>query len=199
MSNLKSNKIFSENSSIWNFELVSNFWVGGWLKVSNSSHGYHGILKQWWDFYVNNEKKNVLLISENNIVKNEFNTIYPNWDISTLDLYTEIQQDTCDICANICDEKLPEKYDLIINQATLEHLYDPFGAMKNMCNSLNKDGYLISHSHAKNMDYHQYPRDYMRFMIDWWYDLPNNIPSIKLVELYEDEKLIHVFSCYKKS
>jgi SAM-dependent methyltransferase len=202
-----SNKIFSESNKEWDYSLSSNhmhhnFWIGGVLTVSNLSTGFHGLLKQWWEYYSKNHQLEVLLITENEQTKRELSELYKNWNIHTLDLYTELGDSESDIIVDICqpNEELWDhaKYDLIINQATLEHLYNPFEAMKNMCNSLQIGGHLITHTHAQNMPYHQYPRDYMRFMIDWWYDLPKYIKNIKLIELYEDERLMHVFSCYKK-
>lgn len=191
-------KRFSLNSIQWDYNWAQTGFVGGRLPLNNLSRGYHGILKQWWDHYLKIELPKVLLISENNRTKKELNDFYKNWDIHTLDLYPELDNDKSDIIMDICDCELINKYDLVINQATLEHLYNPFGAMQNMCESLNKGGYLISHTHSQLMGYHQYPRDYMRFMIDWWYDLPQHIRDIKLIELYEDDKLIHIFTCYEK-
>ena len=198
-------KRYSANNNKWNYKLSpdylgKDFWVGGLLSVSNLSTGFHGLLKQWWEYYGSIGIKDVLLVGENNIVKNELSSLYKNWNISTLDLYTELRDSKSDIIADICayNLQLGKKYDLIINQAILEHVYNPFGAMKNMCEHLNKGGYLITHASAQNYPYHQFPRDYNRFMIDWWYDIPFNIKDIRLIELYEDYKSLQVFSCYEK-
>lgn len=192
------NNIFSLNKNKWNF-VENDFRIGGRFPVSNTSKGYHGILKQWWDFYsINFKNPNVLLVSETNVVKKEFQKLYENWNITTVDYYPDVQGEKSDIISDMCSNELVDKYDLIINQATLEHLYNPFGAMKILFNSLNNNGYLINHTHSQYYNYHQYPRDYIRFMIDWWYDLPSLIENIKLLELYEDEKKWHVFTCYQK-
>jgi len=191
--------VFSLNNINWDYTKYEYWWIGHKFVVNNLSGGFHGLLKQWWDFYSSEfQNPKVLLISENNDVKRVFNDLYKNWDIHTLDLYTNLQSGTSDILSDICSDKLTNKYDIIINQATLEHLYNPFGAVENMCNSLNKGGYLITHTHAQVFGYHSAPRDYIRFMIDWWYDLPQYIKDIELVELYEDDRIIHVFTCYKK-
>src|SRR5271154_1871343 len=87
--------------------------------------------------------------------------------------------------------------DLIINQATLEHLYDPFGAMRNLISALKPGGVLVTHTHPPAMHYHAFPRDYFRFMKDWWHDLPLWIKSIELLELAMIENY-HVFTCYRK-
>lgn len=196
------NKNFSENNLKWDF--ILNGYVGGTFKASNLSNGFHGILKQWWEYYSKNDVNKVLLVSENNKVKKELGDLYNNWDITTLDLYYELTDSEPDIIADICsynlikEHNLENKYDLIINQAILEHVYNPFESMMNMSKSLKIGGHLITHTHAQNMTYHSYPSDYIRFMIDWWYDLPKYIENIKLIEFYQDDKDINVFSCYEK-
>lgn len=193
------NYSFSKNGNIWDENIYpGNYTIGGLFKCSNLSQGYHGILKQYWDTY--NKGNDVLLISENNIVKNEFNIVYPNWNIKTLDFYPEISTiNNVDIVADICknDNPIEDKYDLIINQATIEHVYNPFQAMLNLTRSLKNEGILVTHTHPPNQEYHQYPRDYFRFMIDWWIDLPNYIPNIELLEVCMKNNA-HVFTCYKK-
>lgn len=193
-------EIFSLNNKKWDYSCKEDGCsIGGKLKMDNLSGGFHGILEQWWSYYsLKFEYPKVLLISESNKIKKAFNSLYKNWVITTLDLYVELGDDTSDIVADICSDRLVDNYDIIINQATLEHLYNPFGAMRNMCDSLNNGGYLISHTHAQNMVYHSFPRDYMRFMVDWWYDLPLYIKNIKLAELYEDDPLVNVVTCYEK-
>lgn len=192
-------KVFSKDNRTWNFNIPTGFWIGGRHPASNLSQGFHGILKQWWDFYSSQlDSPHVLLVSENLKVKEEFHATYPTWTIDVIDLFTELQNESNVIVADICKEQLEKKYDLIINQANLEHMYDPFGAMRNLTNSLNSGGYMITHTHAQNFHYHQFPRDYIRFMIDWWYDLPQQIENIELLELYEDDNSHHVFTCYKK-
>ena len=193
-------KIYSENNIRWNYVLDGyNGYIGGTFRASNLSGGFHGLLKQWWEYFtLNIDNPKVLLVCENLKVKSELNNIYKNWNISVIDLFPNLQNNEDVIISDICKEALQNKYDLIINQANLEHMYNPFGVMSNLCNGLNKGGYLITHTHAQTMKYHQYPRDYIRFMIDWWYDLPQHISDIKLVELYEDDNLKHVLTCYEK-
>jgi SAM-dependent methyltransferase len=185
---------YSKNNLNWNTEKPPNAYVGGTFKVSNLSGGYHGLLKQWWEHYFSKGK--VLLISESEKVKKEFKELYPHWEIKT----TDFQDESTDILVDICSKDNPfkEKFDLIINQATLEHLYNPFKAMENLIESLNPNGIIISHTHPPRMAYHQYPRDYFRFMKDWWFDLPNYINGIVLEEffMYENND---VFTLYKKT
>ncbi len=192
---------FSLGNRTWDLGRTG-FWIGGHFPAPNLSKGYHGILKQWWDAYMSG--KRVLLISESGKVKKVFQEQYPNWEFETLDYYPELAQGTqedCDIFVDICVTPFPEigrKFDLIINQATLEHLYSPFDAMKNMVGMLSEGGILVSHTHPPGGSYHSWPRDYFRFMKDWWYDLPKYIKNIELLEMLMVDNL-HVYSCYRKT
>lgn len=193
------NYVFSKENNKWDTTIYpGNYTIGGLFKCSNLSKGYHGILKQYWEHY--NKGTDVLLVSENNKVKEEFNVHYPDWNIKTIDLYPEISTKVdVDIVGDICNQENPiqDKYDLIINQATIEHVYNPFQAMLNLTKSLKVGGILVTHTHPPNQEYHQYPRDYFRFMIDWWIDLPKYIDGIELLEVCMKNNA-HVFSCYKK-
>ncbi|AGD92029.1 methyltransferase type 11 [Megavirus lba] len=192
---------YSKDKNIWKlpvFGLAS--WVGGHMPVSNLSKGYHGVMKQWWDHYM--KGTDVLLISENNNIKKEFQVLYPKYKFTTVDFYPELIHATsadCDIVADVCKRNVLPKnsYDLIINQATLEHLYNPFQAMENFFESLKVGGICVSHTHPPKMPYHSFPRDYFRFMKDWWYDLPKHFPNIELLELYMYNDF-HVFTCYRR-
>lgn len=190
-------KYYSKHNIQWHYERVG-LWVGDRFPISNLSQGYHGIMKQWWERYFTNGK--VLLISEGEQAKQDFARQYPTWQIQTIDLFPEIANShTCDLIGDIAALENPlerDTYDLIINQATLEHVYNPFQAISNMFASLRPGGILVSHTHPPGFEYHSYPRDYFRFMIDWWIDLPKLVKGIELLEIFEGYH--HVFSCYQK-
>ncbi len=188
-------KVYKQSQE-WNYGLSDIYWVGGKFSVSNFSNGYHGILQQWWEFY--NKGQFCLLISENNKVKGEFKQHYPNWEFSTLDFYDN-KGEPIDIVADLCNEihtHVKSKFDLIVCQATLEHLYNPFKAMENMISLLNKGGVVVVHTHLPTYYYHPFPRDYIRFHPDWFEDIPLFIKNCEMVELYTING--HVFSAYRK-
>jgi SAM-dependent methyltransferase len=198
----KMNKIFSLYNHKWDYTATgcTGCFIGGyWNLTTNSAQGFQGLLKQWWEYYVPPGNSKVLLVSENNETKKEFNKLYSNWIIDTLELYN-IEEQPCDIVADICNKgfSIKNKYDTIICSSLLEHTYNPFEAMYNMCSVLNKNGYIFIHTAAQAYGYHQWPRDYMRFMIDWWYDLPNYINNIKLIEVYQIDNPGFVFVVYQK-
>lgn len=192
---------YSKENKRW--FLGKSGWIGGQYIKSNLSGGYHGIQKQWWDYYTDKNKPliKVLLVSESTNVKNEFIKDYPNWNIDLIDLYPELtKENTSDvIIGDICNMINPiiKKYDLIICQATLEHVYNPFQAMYNMSDSLENNGIMIIHTHPPGFQYHRFPSDYFRFMKDWWYDLGKYIQNIELLEFHMN-KNNHVFTCYQK-
>jgi len=193
------NETFSKNGNQWDFNLYENYWVGGKFEADNLSTGYHGILKQWWEKYRDISEENaVLLVSEGNIVKNSFIDEYPSWTFETTDKYYELQSEP-DIIADIClDSSLPEgKFDLVICQATLEHVYNPINAIRNFEISLKPNGILVIHTHPPGFGYHSFPRDYFRFMKDFWYDIPKINDRLDLLELYMLNNQ-QVFSAYQK-
>lgn len=197
------NDFFSKNNISYDLNIHGPHWIGGHFSCSNLSQGYHGILIQYILNHINyNDELDVLLISENNTVKKEFNHVYKNWNIKTTNYCPDPYSNDCDINIDLCDESSEllnnYKFDLIINQATLEHVINPFGVMKNLFNILKKDGLIVNHTHPPNFPYHQYPRDYFRFMKDWWYDLEKYNKNIELIELYMCNNL-HVFTAYKKN
>lgn len=193
----------SKNNINWNYEIIKNKWVGGHFNLSNMSEGYHGILKQWWEYFSKKESEDVLLVAEPPQVKMEFNQIYPHWNIHIIDFFPNLigmDSKQYDFHGDLCNRVNPlqnEKYDLIINQGTLEHLYDPFTAMFNLFSSLKKGGIIVTHTMAPLYEFHRAPKDYFRFMKDWWYDLPLFFPEVELLEFHMSENT-HVFSCYQK-
>lgn len=192
------NNIFSKYNTNWDYTQWDP-WIGNRYPLPNLSGGWHGLIYQWISIYSKKfTNPKVLLVSESVDVKKQLQEDFLNWKIETTDLYWDLQSKP-DIIADICKpDSLPKnKYNLVINSAMLEHVYDPFIAMKNMFSSIDT-GFLISTTHPPHFGYHQHPRDYMRFVIDWWYDMPKNInDNIELIELYQLDQ-DYVFTCYEK-
>jgi len=198
-------KIYVTNGK-WNYERIpgddafSYRGVGGFFPVKNLSRGYHGLLKQWLDNRAINGK-NCLLISENDVSKRQFEDNYSDIEFKTLDHYPEMNENI-DLKYNLCeywnhdDIETIGKFDIILCQATLEHLYDPYTAIKNLKNVLNVSGALMLHTHVPGMKYHPYPRDYVRFYPDWFLDIEKFMGKIKLTELVVVD--VHIFAEYVK-
>jgi len=178
----------------WDYS-VNNKFIGGYWYAPNQSNGYHRILCQWWEHY-DIPNADVLLISENNKVKNHFQNIYPLWNITTLDYYDNMGEDV-DLKLNLCEPWSSfNSYDKIINQATFEHIYDPVTVLKNLASSLKLNGEIYLHTHVPGFKYHQVPRDYFRYYPDWFIDAEQFVGKIKLKELYVARG--HIFVLYKR-
>jgi len=189
---------FSKDNLPWNY-VSEGVWCGGRFELPNLSTGYHGLVMEWLNHCITKfDRPKILLVSEGNKVKSHFKALYKNCEIFTTDLHWDLQSEP-DIVADICKlGSLPLKeFDIIVNHSVLEHVYAPFAAMQNMTNSLKNNGYLITGTHPPAFRYHQFPRDYIRFVIDWWYDIPQFIQELELLELFQVQQH-YVFSCYHK-
>ncbi len=192
---------FSKNGNKWDYA-SQGVWVGGRYPLPNLSTGFHQLVMDWFNHFSSElpiyNRAKILLVSEGKEVKGHFQSIYKGHDIFTTDLHWDLQSKP-DIIGDICQSKtLPKnEYDIIINHSVIEHVYAPFAAMQNMVNALKKGGYLITGTHPPAFRYHQFPRDYIRFVIDWWYDLPQFIKGIELYEFFQEGQS-YVFSCYHK-
>lgn len=90
-------------------------------------------------------------------------------DINDYGTYPDI---VCDICSDI--DGLEGKYDKIICIAILEHVYDPFKAIKNLHSMLKKNGIIFGmvpylyHYHApkdlKFQDYFRFSKDALAYL-----------------------------------
>lgn len=67
------------------------------------------------------------------------------------------------------------RFDLIISQAMLEHLIDPYKHVRDLYNSLNKNGHMILHTVIPGFPYHRYPIDCMRFFPDWFEEVAKRL------------------------
>jgi hypothetical protein len=87
------------------------------------------------------------------------------------------------------------KFAIIISQAILEHLIDPYKHMKDLIFLLEKDGHLIVHTVLPGFTYHRYPVDTVRFFPDWFEEIAKKF-QLKIVnKMIKD---FHIFYHYKK-
>lgn len=184
--------ILSKN---WDLSVANGYWIGGYFPVSNSSNGYHKILAQWWENFLR-PGHHVLLVTENEIVKNEFSLLYPGTVFKNLEYQSNKRDFDLDLCKP-WDYVTIDKFDAIVCQATFEHLFDPVQAMRNLINITNDNGEIYIHTHTPGFHYHPYPRDYLRFQPDWFEDVAKNFTNVRLLDLFYNES--HIFSRYKKS
>jgi SAM-dependent methyltransferase len=171
---------------------VINGWVGGCYYVPNSSRGYHGILKRWWDIF--GLKGVGLVIGEREpyafFVKRRLQEDFPEAlpiavDLSNSDI-------NWDITKPLNKEPFAE---WIICQAVLEHVKDPIAAIKNLSAILKKNGLLYFHSHGNDFPYHAYPIDVYRFMKDALIVFAE-LANLEVLDMLWTPK--HCFAVYKK-
>ncbi len=189
---------FSKNGNKWDYK-SQGVWVGGRYELPNLSTGYHGLVMEWFNHCISKFKNpKILLVAEGENVQAHFQKNYPGCDFLTWDLFWDLQSKP-DIIGDICkcDSRAFDEFDIVINHSVIEHVYSPFNAMLCMSRYIKKGGYLITGTHPPAFRYHQFPRDYIRFVIDWWYDLPEFIEGIELEEFFQEGQS-YVFSCYYK-
>jgi hypothetical protein len=122
---------------------VINGWVGGCYFIPNSSGGYHGILKRWWDIF--GLKGVGLVIGEKkpyaSFVKRRLQEDFPKALPIAVDLSDS------DINWDITKPLNREPFcEWIICQAVLEHVKDPIAAIKIYQLSLKKWSIIFSFS-----------------------------------------------------
>lgn len=90
------------------------------------------------------------------------------------------------------------KFSLIISQAMLEHLIDPFRHIKDLMGLLEPGGHLIVHTVMPGFPYHRYPIDCMRFYPDWFEAVADRlrarviwkyIGELRILYLYRQENV----------
>jgi hypothetical protein len=130
--------------------------------------------------------KLILLAGDRNEVKEIWKPYFKNAKFITAGLHE------MDILWNyeldIPEKLASNKFKLIISQATLEHLINPYKHFCDLVSLLDLDGYLVVHTVLPGFFYHRVPIDCFRFYPDWF-----EVMSQKLkIEIID--KQISVFS-----
>jgi len=85
------------------------------------------------------------------------------------------------------------KFELIISQAMLEHLINPFKHLVDLSRMLDDKGYLIIHSVMPGYFYHRYPIDCQRFYPDWFEEMAKRL-NLRIVSKHLHRG--HIFYMY---
>ncbi len=90
---------------------------------------------------------------------------------------------------------LDEKFDLLISQAILEHLLNPYKHVEDLSNLLQENGHLILHTVLPGFAYHRHPIDSLRFFPDWFEEVGQRM-NMEVVK----KRIVgtHIFYMYKK-
>ena len=175
-------------------------WIGEKWKMPNSSKGYHGLLKTWFDHF-GLKGKGILIGEMNSELSEIFKKRYPECVVQTSDIAENPEEGLYpDIHWNICNRKqtkdLKLKVDFIICHAVLEHVVDPYGAIYNMMSTLKRGGRLYIHTHSPKFQEHRFPVDCYRFLRDVWFEIAKSL-DIKIDDLLWLDR--HCFVVYNKT
>lgn len=166
-------------------------WIGGQWYVPNSSGGYHGLLKTWWEYF--GLKGEGLLIGEEGEggqqVKKAFEEAY------NVKAYT-VGLSNADIVWDITRQFHEKReYEWIICQAVLEHITDPVATIKNLADVLKSGGRIYLHTCGPEYPIHRYPLDCYRFLPDALRAMPQ-LANLDIDDLYWTTA--HCFAVYRK-
>ncbi|WPF88366.1 hypothetical protein [Cyanobacterium aponinum] len=154
------------------------------IPLSNLSGKFNSIFRQYIDYYgLGNE---CLLLSEGNKVKTELAKYYPQVKFLTSDFFSELTKNNLpDILWDVClppPEDLKNKtFDSIISHAQIEHIIAPSSALINFFDLLKPSEYIYIYilTATPSFHYHAYPRDYLRFHHDYFFDFPQFLEKLR--------------------
>ena len=90
---------------------------------------------------------------------------------------------------------IDQDFDLVVSQAILEHLLNPFKHVQDLSTLLKPKGYLILHTVMPGFPYHRHPIDSVRFFPDWFEETAQRINLAIVKKRISDT---HIFYMYQK-
>lgn len=91
--------------------------------------------------------------------------------------------------------KIEKRFDLILSQAILEHLLNPYKHLQDLTNMIASKGYIIVHTVMPGFPYHRYPIDSVRFFPDWFEESAIRL-GLKVIRKRMNDT--HIFYMYQK-
>jgi hypothetical protein len=82
-------------------------------------------------------------------------------------------------------------FSLILSQAMLEHLLDPFGHLRDLCSLLVEGGSVIVMTHTPGFPYHRYPVDCFRFYPDFFEVAADRLGMDVTGRLVGDDRIVY--------
>jgi len=157
--------------------------------LNESEKIYWAIIKSVKQY---NNLNKLFLPWENNDSKILFSNIFPKTEIITAGLSKNV-----DYNRNF-EHKPPKElndFDVIVSQAMIEHIIDPFKHISDLTSMLNKWWILIIHTVLPWFHYHRYPVDCLRFYPDRFEEVSKRL-WLKISKKYIDD--FHIFWDRKK-
>lgn len=167
-----------------------------YIPADNLSKGFHGVLFGYLKKY-HNLNQSILLAGENKQVEPIF-SYYSYEKISYLSYYGNIGEKyeiDLNLPISLRDRVKIKDHDIVFCQALLEHTCRPSIVIENLARMTVDNGYILLHTHNRNMGEHKFPVDCCRFLPDFFTELQKYLP-IEMVEYDEWDE--HVFVCYRK-
>ncbi len=96
------------------------------------------------------------------------------------------------------EKKPPEieiDFDLIVTQAILEHLINPYKHIQDLSSLASPKGYILIHTVMPGFYYHRYPIDSIRFFPDWFEEVAKRL-SLRIIKKRIRDS--HIFYLYQK-
>lgn len=87
-------------------------------------------------------------------------------------------------------------YDVVVSQAILEHILNPYGFLRNLAELAMIGGHVIIHTHVPGYPYHRFPVDCLRYFPDW-FDAVAPVLDLEVVKMTQDGG--HLFVKYKRT
>ena len=84
-------------------------------------------------------------------------------------------------------------FDLILSQAMLEHLLDPYKHMRDLARLLNPGGHIVILTVVPGFKYHRFPIDCQRFFPDWFEEVATRLSLDVVDKFIGEQRIVYVF------
>ena len=178
-------KLFEEHYGEFDKNLYENYSV---TNLPSESRIYHGEMIKW---AADIKPQNVLFAGENKTTSRYLKKI-----IHAKNVYSVGLADS-DYRWNF-EKNPPEidiKFDLIVTQAILEHLLNPYKHVQDLSSLATQKGYILIHTVMPGFYYHRYPIDSVRFFPDWFEEVAKRLDLRIVKKRIRDS---HIFYLYQK-
>jgi hypothetical protein len=153
-----------------------------------------GLSKVLIDLVIENESPNAkgwLLVGEApqtgtklaSFIKSNFGIIREIIELETLLGKRWSENDfELDLCHDGVTAVSLQKFDVVVTQALLEHVFDPAQVLRNLvpliysCDKKDKNGILVLHTNNPLMPLHRWPVDTLRYYDDWFHLVSHYLP-----------------------
>ena len=166
--------------------VYEEFFVSG---LPSESGVYHGEIIKW---AMDINPKCILFAGENKETAGRLKNVIKAGEVYTAGLAdTDFKWDF--------EKRAPviaKNIDLVVSQAILEHLLNPYQHVQDLSGLLQDGGHLILHTVMPGFPYHRHPIDSVRFFPDWFEETAQRM-NLKTVRKRINDT--HIFYMYQKA